>query len=207
MTSVNPGLSHVSESQSTSGLSIDSEMYSFTSGTIVSARTSSPSMPGTQPVSSNISLAVSRRALTSLVVALLMIGSFVLVQLDLHALLSEGHPPPSSVTTLAFTHLVGTVVRGTDEPNGCYGISCPIRAVQSALMPTNLTTLPHLSVSSTMSLPKSAGESASTSPPRSTMRAFIRGSARAALISLLSLSITSTGVFLGAPMPYQLLAS
>src|SRR5262245_49614684 len=78
-TSVNPGLSHVSESQSTSGLSIDSEMYSFTSGTIVSACTSSPSMPGTQPVSSNISLAVSRRALTSLVVALLMIGFLVLV--------------------------------------------------------------------------------------------------------------------------------
>src|SRR5262249_46255732 len=77
-TSVNPGLSHVSESESTSGLSIDSEMYSFASGTIVSARTSSPSMPGTQPVSSNISLAVSRRALT-LVVALLMIGFPVLV--------------------------------------------------------------------------------------------------------------------------------
>src|SRR6516165_12399932 len=54
-------------------------MYSFASGTIVSARTSSPSMPGTQPVSSNISLAVSRRALTSLVVALLMIGFLVLV--------------------------------------------------------------------------------------------------------------------------------
>src|SRR5215831_12314372 len=52
-------------------------MYSFASGTIVSARTSSPSMPGTQPVSSNISLAVSRRALTSLVVALLMIGFLV----------------------------------------------------------------------------------------------------------------------------------
>src|SRR5947207_3709624 len=67
-------------------------MYSFTSGTIVSARTSSPSMPGTQPVSSNISLAVSRRALTSLVVALLMIGSPVLVQLDLHVLLPEGRP-------------------------------------------------------------------------------------------------------------------
>src|SRR5262245_14745509 len=54
-------------------------MYSFASGTIVSARTSSPSMPGTQPVSSNISLAVSRRALTSLGVALLMIGFLVLV--------------------------------------------------------------------------------------------------------------------------------
>src|SRR6516164_9694536 len=78
-TSVNPGVSHICVSQDTSGLSIDSEMYFFASGTIASARTSSPSMPGTQPVSSNISLAVSTRALTSLVIALLMIGSPVLV--------------------------------------------------------------------------------------------------------------------------------
>src|SRR5262245_61908657 len=47
--------------------------------------------PGTQPVSSNISLAVSRRALTSLVVGLLMIG------FSCRCLLPEGHPPPSSV--------------------------------------------------------------------------------------------------------------
>jgi hypothetical protein len=33
-------------------------MYSLASGTIVSAGTSSPSEPGTQPVSSNISLVV-----------------------------------------------------------------------------------------------------------------------------------------------------
>src|SRR5262245_38957091 len=58
----------------------------------------------------------------------------------------------------------------------------------SALMPVNLITLPHFSVSSAMSLPKSAGESASTSPPKSASRAFILGSARAALISLLSFS-------------------
>src|SRR5262249_55543205 len=77
--------------------------------------------------------------------------------------------------------------------------------VHSGLMPVNFTTLPHFSVSSAIRLPKS--ESASTSPPRSTMRAFIRGSARAALISLLSLSITTTEVFLGAPMPYHKLAS
>src|SRR5215813_5357147 len=81
------------------------------------------------------------------------------------------------------------------------------RLDHSGFAPENLITLPHFSVSSAISLPKSAGESASTSPPRSTMRAFIRGSARAALISLLSLSITSTGVFLGAPMPYHKLAS
>src|SRR5262245_26265527 len=55
-------------------------------------------------------------------------------------------------------------------------------------------TLPHFSVSSSMSLPKSAGEYASTSPPRSASRAFILGSARAALTSVLSLSTISAGV-------------
>jgi hypothetical protein len=45
------------------GSSIVSEMYSFASGTIVSAGTSSPSIPGTQPVSLNISLASFRRAI------------------------------------------------------------------------------------------------------------------------------------------------
>src|SRR5258708_3291389 len=78
---------------------------------------------------------------------------------------------------------------------------------QSGLAPVNLTTLPHFSVSSAMSLPKSAGEPANGVVPRSPSRAFNSGSARPALISLLSLSITSTGVFLGAPMPYQALAS
>src|SRR5215475_7151970 len=40
-------------------------MYCFASGTIVSACTGSPSIPGTQPVSSNISLASFRRAMHS----------------------------------------------------------------------------------------------------------------------------------------------
>ena len=61
--------------------------------------------------------------------------------------------------------------------------------------------LAHFSVSSAMSFLKSAGEPASTSAPRSAIRAFILGSARAALISLLSLSTISAGVFSGAPMP------
>ena len=43
--------------------------------------------------------------------------------------------------------------------------------------------------------------------PKSASRAFILGSARAALISLLSLSMISVGVLLGAPIPYQPLAS
>src|SRR5262249_52635920 len=69
---------------------------------------------------------------------------------------------------------------------------------QSSLAPDNFTTLPHFSVSSTMSLPKSAGEPVSAMPPRSVSRAFILGSATPASISLLSLSMISTGVFLGA---------
>src|SRR6266446_8178443 len=48
-------------------------MYSFASGTILSAGTCSPSKPGTQPVSSNISLASFRRAIHSLGIALLMV--------------------------------------------------------------------------------------------------------------------------------------
>src|SRR5262249_20506636 len=48
--------------------SIVSEIYSFTSGTILSAATCSPSTPGTQPVSLNISLASFRRAISSLVI-------------------------------------------------------------------------------------------------------------------------------------------
>src|SRR6476469_3438361 len=71
----------------------------------------------------------------------------------------------------------------------------------SGLRPANLTTLPHSSVSSAMSFPKSAGEPASNVPPRSASRALILGSASPALISLLSLSMISMGVFLGAPTP------
>src|SRR5262249_26654738 len=77
----------------------------------------------------------------------------------------------------------------------------------SALIPANFTTLPHFSVSSAMSVAKSAGEPVITVPPRSAIRLPICGSARAALISLLSLSTISAGVALGAPTPSQVLAS
>ena len=50
-----------------------------------------------------------------------------------------------------------------------------------------LFTLPHFSVSPAMRFPKSAGEPAIAMPPRSPNRAFILGSARPALISLLIL--------------------
>src|SRR6266403_5319040 len=77
----------------------------------------------------------------------------------------------------------------------------------SGLMPANLTTLAHFSVSSAMSLPKSAGEPASRLPPSSASRALILESASAALVSPFSLSAIAAGVALGAPKPHQLLSS
>src|SRR5262249_13861850 len=85
--------------------------------------------------------------------------------------------------------------------------SARIASDHSALMPANLITFAHFSVSSAISFPNSAGESARTGPPRSASRAFIVGSARAALISLLSVSMILAGVFLGAPRPPHALAS
>src|SRR5215203_5255145 len=76
--------------------------------------------------------------------------------------------------------------------NGSYGTST--KACHFALIFAALITLPHFSVSSAMSLPKSAGEPAITVPPRSLSCVLILGSARPALISLLSLSTISVGV-------------
>src|SRR6266478_5142874 len=78
---------------------------------------------------------------------------------------------------------------------------------QSGFAPENLITLAHFSVSSTMRFPYSLGDSASTSPPSSAKRALIVGSARAALISRLSVSMISAGVFFGAPIPAHALVS
>src|SRR6516165_2925243 len=81
------------------------------------------------------------------------------------------------------------------------------RRDHSALMLAARITLPHFSVSAAMNFPKSAGEPGRGVPPKSASRAFIFGSARAALISLLSFSTISAGVFLGAPTPLHPLAS
>src|SRR5262245_17411405 len=78
---------------------------------------------------------------------------------------------------------------------------------QSGLMLAARITLAHFSVSSAISFPNSAGDPGSATPPRSARRAFILGSSRAALTSLLSVSMILAGVFLGAPIPYQKLAS
>src|SRR5262245_34364411 len=77
----------------------------------------------------------------------------------------------------------------------------------SGFAPENLTTLPHLSISSATSFPKSAGAPGMTVPPSSARRALTAASAKPAFISVLSLSIMWLGVFLGAAMPYHALAS
>src|SRR5262245_23458243 len=92
-------------------------------------------------------------------------------------------------------------VRGTKF----YGIFD--RGHYSDLMPANLITLAHFSVSSAMNSVKSAGVIGIGVPPRSASRAFIFGSVSASLISLFSLSMISVGVFLGAPTPNQPVAS
>src|SRR5262249_24504208 len=77
----------------------------------------------------------------------------------------------------------------------------------SGFAPENLTTLPHLSIASATSFPKSAGEPGMTVPPSSGRRALTAASAKPAFISVLSLLIMWLGVFLGAAMPYHALAS
>ena len=71
----------------------------------------------------------------------------------------------------------------------------------SALMLAARITLPHFSVSSAISFPKSPGEPERTVIPRSANRALTTGLARPALIAWLSLLMTSAGVFPGAPTP------
>src|SRR4051794_32429403 len=83
----------------------------------------------------------------------------------------------------------------------------PGRLFYSTLRLAARITLPHFSVSSAISLAKSAGEPVSTTPPASASRALNLGSESVALISLLSLSTISLGVVLGAPTPNQVLAS
>ena len=70
-----------------------------------------------------------------------------------------------------------------------------------SLIPANLTTLAHFSVSAAMNFPSSSGAIGISTTPTSASRDFAFASASTALISLLSLSMISTGVFFGAPTP------
>src|SRR5262249_52185605 len=94
-------------------------------------------------------------------------------------------------------------IRGTDVTEYFAGG----RADHSALMLAARITLPHFSVSSAISLPNWAGDPGSGVPPRSARRAFVLGSSRAALTSLLSWSTISAGVAFSTPRPYQSLPS
>src|SRR5215471_2166256 len=76
-----------------------------------------------------------------------------------------------------------------------------------SLIPANLTTLAHFSVSAAMNFPSSSGAIGISTTPTSASRDFAFASASAALISLLSLSMISIGVFFGAPTPNHPLAS
>src|SRR5215813_10459287 len=77
----------------------------------------------------------------------------------------------------------------------------------SGLILANRTTLAHFSISSAMSLPNSVGVIGIGSAPRLAIWAFILASASPALISLLSRSMISVGVPLGAPKPCHPVAS
>src|SRR6516164_3338429 len=76
-----------------------------------------------------------------------------------------------------------------------------------SLIPANLTTLAHFSVSAAMNFPSSSGAIGISTTPTSASRDFAFASASTALISLLSLSMISTGVFFGAATPNHPLAS
>ena len=71
----------------------------------------------------------------------------------------------------------------------------------------NFTTLAHFALSASMNFAKSAGETGNTVAPKLDSFDFNFGSAKPELICLLSLSMISTGVFFGAPIPFQALAS
>jgi hypothetical protein len=108
--------------------------------------------------------------------------------------------PPSHVRRSVVSFLVGggqaegrSVRRIHGPPTGGTGSAVRVTGVTEygradRLAPENLTTLAHLSVSSAMSWPKSAGEPASVVPPKSASRAFILGSVSTTFISLLSVS-------------------
>jgi hypothetical protein len=74
---------------------------------------------------------------------------------------------------------------------------------QSALMLAARITLPHFSVSSAISLPKSAGEPGNVHAPISASRALSSASASPTLISRFNLSTMSAGVFWGAHTPLR----
>src|SRR5215472_5586481 len=109
---------------------------------------------------------------------------------------NQTHAPQQ--TALAFDHLVraeghprylSVAGRDRDQTRHTPFAERALRNIRwrtrySGLMLAARITLPHFSVSSAMNFPKSAGVIGIGVPARSSSRAFIFGSARAALISL-----------------------
>src|SRR5262249_16183311 len=89
--------------------------------------------------------------------------------------------------------VLGTLTVHCDDPG--------MRFVYSRLTPPSLITLAQLAVWGARRVPKSAGLPGTSMPPSSARRALTFGSAKAALISLLSLSMISGGVPFGALIP------
>src|SRR5262249_21908674 len=87
--------------------------------------------------------------------------------------------------------------RGTGHPRfrrtGDYGIFGRDRADHSGLMPADLITLPHFSVSSATNCPNWTGVIGIGTPPSSAKRPITLGSVSTALISLFSFSTMSAG--------------
>src|SRR6516165_3881246 len=111
--------------------------------------------------------------------------------------------PPMSRRNESFVAALRDALRDcrrTPAPGTC-------RRAHSGLMPEDLMTLAHLSVSAVMNFSNSTGVSGIGSTPSSLSRVFAFGSARATFIASLSLLTISLGVFLGAAKPYQPLAS
>src|SRR2546429_6525668 len=88
------------------------------------------------------------------------------------------------------------IIPADEAGRGQFGLACE-----------RLITFAHFSISSARTLLNSAGEPVTGAPPVSAMRAFIWGSAKAALTALFRVSMTSVEVLLGAPRPVTALAS
>src|SRR5262249_51253927 len=93
------------------------------------------------------------------------------------------------------------------SPNGSYGMSTRGGWSYSGLMPADLITLANFSVEIGTRLPEGGRRPGKPGAAHPGDRGFDFGSVRPTLISLLSLSMISAGVFLGAPTPCQPLAS
>src|SRR5262249_41738145 len=119
---------------------------------------------------------------------------------------SLSKPPKPTILDLSHRPHHKRLPRQRFSATGHYGISTADRP-HSALMPANLITLAHFSVSSTMNIPSSAGEPRNIVQPRLASRACILASVRTASASLLRRPMISEGVVLRKPMANHWLAT